>query len=80
MAADQRHRLPPPGEPLLAEGAGFVFVAAGLQGALLGQLDGLHRGGWAAVVGLEHRREFAAAGVIPASATSDPALAATYRL
>ena len=45
-----------PGGALLGQGARFVLGVAGLQGGLLGQLDRLHHGRRAAVVGLERGR------------------------
>jgi hypothetical protein len=40
-----------------------VLALPGLQIGLLGQRDGLLRGRWTAVVGLELRRQFSAADV-----------------
>ncbi len=57
-----------PGGALLGQGARFVLGVAGLQGGLLGQLDRLDHGRWAAVVGLERGRELAAAGLDAARA------------
>ena len=47
-----------PCRPLLGQAAWFVFGFPGFQGGLLGQLQRLHRSGWAAVglleMGCEH--------------------------
>ena len=52
-----------PDAALLGFGAGFVLRVTGFQGGLLGQVQGLDRGRWPAVVGLELDGELAAPGV-----------------
>ena len=61
-----------PGGTLLYDGARFVLGVAGLQGGLLSQVDRLHDGRGAPVVGLERGRELGAA-VLDAGPSGGPA-------
>ena len=72
-AAEDLLGLLAPGGALLGQGARFVLGVAGLQGGLLGQLDRLHHGRRAPVVGLERGGELAAAG-LDAGPPGGPAL------
>ena len=61
-SAEHLDGLVEPCRPLLGEAARFVLGFAGFQGGLLGQLQRLHRGGWAAVGLLEVGGEDAPGG------------------
>ena len=62
-AAEDLCGLARPGGALLGQGARFVLGVAGLQGGLLGQVDGLDDRRGPPVVGLERGGELAAAGL-----------------
>ena len=53
IAAQDAARLVAPRLALLGIGAGFVFGFAGVQGGLLGQIERLTGGGFAAVIVVE---------------------------
>jgi hypothetical protein len=62
-----------PGDPLLGEGAGFVFGVPGLQRGLLSQVQHLHRRWWPTMIMLELCRQLTASGsrCWPAGPTSE---------
>jgi hypothetical protein len=75
-SAEQVDGLVKPCLPLLGQAAWFVFGFPGFQGGLLGQLQRLHRSGWAAVGLLEIGCEYPPPGFDAGSTRRPPGIQA----
>ena len=75
-SAEHVDGLGKPCRPLLGQAARFVFGFPGFQGGLLGQLQRLHRSGWAAVGPLEIGGEHGPPGFDAGSTRRPPGIQA----